>query len=120
MILFVEIILISTLILKIYELQSINKHDKILYAFCQIRRDIIKLIREQNIDLSSLHYNELKKLLEIVNSVIHDFNDWKASIFNLRSLIRTIKKNAQKIEVEKFSDNDKVSDFQKKFIKIKL
>jgi hypothetical protein len=69
----------------LFHLRRLKKHDKVLYRFCQLRRETMSLIRKGNFDLKLEDYIALRQLLEKTSETIHDFNNCKVSLFNIRN-----------------------------------
>lgn len=91
------------LIYQIFRLRSITKHDKILFGFCQNRREMMKLIRDKNQTLSIEDYQALRELVEMTNKTIHNFNHYKPVLFNFRRFIEYVR-NAQEVD-NKFKEH---------------
>ena len=70
----------------LFYLRRLKKHDKVLYRFCQLRRETMSIIREANFDLKPEDYAVLRALVEKTSDTIHDFNNCKVSLFNVRKL----------------------------------
>lgn len=68
----------------ILRLRALKKHDKVLYAFCQLRRDTMSLIREHNYDLCRQDYIALRDIEDGLSDTIHDYNMHKVYLFNFR------------------------------------
>lgn len=76
------------LIVGLFKLARIKKHDYVLYRFCQIRRDLIHVLRDEEPELSTIAYERTEKILTVINGVIHDYDFCKANLFNVRKLTR--------------------------------
>ncbi len=72
----------------IWRLRRMAKHDRVLFRFCQNRRDIMAIIRGRNFDLPREDYIALRELLEVTNNTIHEYNVHKTSLFDFRKFIR--------------------------------
>ncbi len=70
-----------------------EKHDRVLFAFCQIRRDLMKELRERFDSLTPLEYESARFLLDTLNKVIRHYRRHKTSMFNLRKIRREIEKD---------------------------
>jgi len=75
----------------LYHVNKLRKHDRILFSFCQIRRDAMQLIASRQLSLSKAEYNSVRDLSLCLNVVIHDYDECKNTIFNIRRLIRMMK-----------------------------
>lgn len=85
------------------QLNRTKTHDKVLYRFCQVRRDIMTLFRTKGFEISKHDYVALRQILDVVSTTIHHFNDCKATIFNIRTLARLSGEyRASEAEMKKF------------------
>ena len=94
---------------EIYRLRKLEKHDIVLYKFCEIRRLVMARIREDNFNLSKDDYVALRQLAEAASLTIHDYNEWKTSLFNFRKFkecVRKIKNWDKIIEERKIANPD--------------
>lgn len=78
-------------ILMVAYLLSLKKHDRVLYNFCQIRRDAIKLIDERGITGDRVAYHSVRHLLNSLNLMIHNYDGCKQQVFNIRKLVAILK-----------------------------
>lgn len=103
---------------QIYQLWKLEKHDRVLYEFCDTRRRVMSLIREGNFNLSKEDYVALRELAEATSITIHDYNEWKSSLFNFRifrermSRIRNFDKRFSESKIT----NPAISDLYAKFV----
>lgn len=84
-----------------FNLLKIRKHDRVLFQFCQLRRDIMDLLRTRGFNLPKNEYLIVRGILGTVNKAIHGYNDHKTSFFNFRSFarfLREFKRNASAAE----------------------
>jgi len=72
-------------------LLRVRNHDRVLYRFCQVRRDIMTILRDRGFEMTKSDYHALRDLLEAVSDTIHHFNECKSTIFNIRTLSRIIR-----------------------------
>src|SRR6266702_1750215 len=82
------------------DLCRIKKHDKVLYRFCQIRRESMSFLRKKGFSLSVHDYTVLKEMLDGLDITIHNYNACKCKVFNYRNF--TSKLAELKIEASKF------------------
>ena len=75
----------------IFKLRRMQKHDVVLYQFCQIRRDAIKLIDERGTQFSRAGYHSTRHLLDNLSVMIRNYDGCKANVFNIRRLIQALK-----------------------------
>ncbi len=87
------------LLITAVELYSIKKHDRILYKYCQLRRNILSLFREQGLKLNEEDNNLLMEISEYVDITIHEFRYMKTEIFNIRNAKKLINKSASATKV---------------------
>ncbi len=76
-------VLILSLVMLVY-LRRLKKHDEVLYAFCEIRREIMAILRRDLFEIQREKYVGLKHLLDATGNAIHYYNDNKATMFNYR------------------------------------
>lgn len=74
-----------------WRLHVLKKHDRVLYKFCETRRQLMGLMREQNYNLGRQDYLALKQLSIWTDYAIHYYNDGKRSMFNARRVMEEIK-----------------------------
>lgn len=67
-------------------LRRIRRHDHVLFLFCQIRRDAMALVRERQFDFEREDYIALRNLIELLNTTIDNYNEYKTVVFNVRRL----------------------------------
>lgn len=75
----------------IYRLRAIQKHDRVLFLMCAVRREIMTILRDRNYGLSRDDYISIRELLEILNHSIHYYNKIKAKVFNFREFLKFLK-----------------------------
>ncbi|MFL6283259.1 MAG: hypothetical protein ACJ74Q_08985 [Pyrinomonadaceae bacterium] len=76
----------------IWHLRRLKKHDHVLFKFCQTRRDVMTLLREENYDLRRPDYLALRYLAVFSSGMIHHFNDLKKSRFNARKFVEEVRR----------------------------
>lgn len=107
----------STLLLLVmlFDLRKTTKHDKVLYRFCQIRRDITTMMFTDGSNLSKSDYRVLRTTLDVTSSAIHNFNHYKTTLFNFRWFMERLKeyrKNASKID-RLATSNERINNLKK-------
>lgn len=111
------------LIIQIDRIYLITKHDRVLYMFCQLRREMIYFLRNENPILNEQDKISILKLLELTNHCIHHFKDHKKRTFKFKifkivfftkSTIENMKEN------DFFTENIRIQAMQKKFILVML
>lgn len=114
----IYLLLIPVLILHVYfliKLRKIQKHDNVLYRFCESRRKIIAYLRDNYETINKDDYLDIKLVLSITSDSIHYFNEHKITTFNLNSmanLIKTAKNNVRVIRVRINENNENIKNFQ--------
>lgn len=99
------------------DLRNMKKHDCVLFRFCQIRRDIMFILRDEGFKLSKQDYRVLRFLLDITSEMIHNYNQCKITVFNLRwfmSWLKEYRKKAGKVEKLE-TTNPKINAIRERF-----
>lgn len=100
--------------------REVQKHDTILFPFCQLRRDIIAFLHVNVVAtpdaLSRDEYRSLRRLLDALDITIHNYNRHKTVMFNLRRIMRDIQtyKRASETVVD-ITRNVEIRGFHDKF-----
>jgi hypothetical protein len=103
--------------LMLVHLRKMKKHDRVLFRFCQIRRDIIVIMREPGFNPSKSDYRILRVLLDGANATIHEYNSCKIKLFNFRNFIALAKeyqRNAQKVD-KLSTSNPAINEIKEKY-----
>ena len=86
-----------------FHLLKIKKHDKVLYKFCEVRRDIMAILRKENFNLPKDDYLALRRLLMVLNDSIHYYDDHKTGLFNIRKFFKFLDKFKEQLtQVDNF------------------
>lgn len=72
-------------------IKRIERHDRVLFRFCHIRREAIALITESHVRFKRDDYIALRHLIEMLNMTINRYNECEIVIFNVRRLMRSLK-----------------------------
>ncbi len=121
-----ELILSPVLLIAIYYIIKFNRmknHDRILFEYCQLRRDIMSVLRRENFNLSKEDYSNYMEILDLLNSIIHYYNLHKQYTFRLKNLIRNLKEaknKTNKIYKIKAKNNEDLERIRKQFIIITI
>lgn len=103
----------------IFELRRIQKHDNVLFAYAQLRRNILFYLKEYGMKISDTDYKIVNELLDRVDATIHHFTDFKTTYFNIRKLRKLTKKlKLQEIKtgfVLKKTQNKDINKLQKQY-----
>lgn len=111
--------LLLVLFCMILYLRKLKKHDIVLYRFCQLRRNTISMIAENKLTLSKEEYSSLRTLITILNSTIHNYNECKTAVFDIRNLFkhfRELKKSTNEIENLQLPDNKDIKELYFQFL----
>ena len=72
--------------------KEIQKNDRMLFPFCQLRRDIMRFLYMNVIEyagsLSPAEYKFICQLLNGLDATIHNYNQHKTLMFNVRKIAR--------------------------------
>ena len=75
--------------------KEMQKHDRVLFPFCQLRRDVMRFlyinIIENTDSLSPAEYKFIRRLLNILDGTIHNYNQHKTLMFNVRKIAKHLK-----------------------------
>ena len=75
--------------------KELQKHDRVLFPFCQLRRDVMRFLHTNVIEktgsLSSAEYEYIRWLLKGLDVTIHNYNQHKTLMFNVRKIAKHIK-----------------------------
>lgn len=104
----------AVMLCMILHLHHVRKHDLVLYRFCQIRRDLMRYLRQNGYEMNGGDYAAARQLLVALNHIIHDYNLHKSALFNGRQFFRFLHEydnSSQKVEVVK-TDNVKIASLR--------
>ncbi len=103
-------------------LWRVAKHDRVLFPFCQLRRDIMCFLREhfpsEPNALSREEYDSILRLLDVVSAMIHHYNRHKTVMFNLRKVIKCIREYRhalKQIPAIDMTNNAEIQKFHHRF-----
>ena len=72
--------------------KKMQKHDRVLFPFCQLRRDIIRFLYmnviENTDSLSPVKYRFVRHLLDVLDIAIRNYNQYETSMFNVRRIVK--------------------------------
>lgn len=75
--------------------KEIQKHDRVLFPFCQLRREIMHFLYMNAIkntnSLSLTEYKSVRRLLNVLDATIHDYNKHKTLMFNVGKIAKHLK-----------------------------
>jgi hypothetical protein len=70
--------------LMIVHLRGLQKHDKVLFRLCEVRRKMMRLLRESGEELSVEDYAAARALLNILGTTIHNYHETKQRLLDGR------------------------------------
>lgn len=100
-------------------IKKVDKHDQVLFPFCQLRRDIMRHLLDNLDTLTPEEYRPLRKLLTMLDNTIHNYNQHKTFLFNYRKIPGHIKKHQvarKKMEKNAPGSNPDTRKFYQRFI----
>ena len=72
--------------------KEMQKHDRVLFPFCQLRRDVMRFLYMNVIENagspSPAEYKFVRQLLNGLDATIHSYNQHKALMFNVRKIAK--------------------------------
>ena len=75
--------------------KEMQKHDRVLFPFCQLRRDVMHFLYmnviENTDSLSPSEYKFVRRLLDGLDVTIHNYNQHKTLMFNVRKIAEYLK-----------------------------
>ena len=86
--------------------REMQKHDRVLFPFCQLRRDVMRFLYKNVVEnghsLSTEEYQFLRQLLNVLDFTIHNYNQYKTLMFNVRKIAKHLKmyRRASKTSLE--------------------
>ena len=106
-----------------FGLRRVNKHDRVLFPLCQLRRDVLSFLYTNTFTrqstLSPAEYDSLIKLSNMLDSAIHNYNEHKTVMFNLRKLMSHLKKyrhTMKQTKLPELPDNPEIQAFHARFV----
>lgn len=77
--------------------KTVQKHDQMLFPFCQLRRDIMAFLDEnawaKSGSLSREEYAFVRQLSNVLDASIHNYNRHKTVLFDLRKMADYLKQH---------------------------
>ena len=75
--------------------REMQKHDRVLFPFCQLRRDVMSFLYRTSMkdadSISPSEYRFIRQLLHVLDATIHSYNQHKTLMFNLRKIAKHLK-----------------------------
>lgn len=72
----------------IVRLARLEKHDRVLFRFCEVRRRLMQLLRDAGTELSPSDYAAARELLNMLEAAIQDYPRTKQVLLNGRQFLR--------------------------------
>ena len=100
--------------------KEIQKHDRVLLPFCQLRRDVMCFLYREIIEsadsLSPAQYRYIRRLLNVLDDTICSYDHYKISPFNVRMMARHLE-IYQKVSktASKTPDHPEIWEFHARF-----
>ena len=99
--------------------KEMQKHDRVLFPFCQLRRDVMHFlymnIIENTGSLSPSEYKSVRQLLNVLDGTIHNYNQHKTLMFNIRKIAKHLKmyRKVSKVALE-IPDHPEIREFHER------
>ena len=75
--------------------KEMQRHDRMLFPFYQLHREIIRFLYmnviESTDSLSPAEYKSVRQLLNVLDGTIHNYNQHKTLMFNVRKIAKHLK-----------------------------
>ena len=99
--------------------REMQKHDRVLFPFCQLRRDVMSFLYRNSMkdadSLSPSEYGFIRQLLNVLDATIHNYNQHKTSMFNLRKIAKHLETYRKASETAlKVPDHPEVQEFHQR------
>ena len=99
--------------------KEMQKHDRVLFPFCQLRRDVMYFLYmnviENTDSLSPSEYKSVRQLLNVLDGTIHNYNQHKTLMFNVRKIAKHLKmyRKVSKVALE-IPDHPEIRKFHER------
>ena len=104
-------------------LMSAGRHDRVLFPFCQLRRDIMAFLYQNAVaetnKLTLAEYRSVRRLLDALNDTINNYSEHKTTMFNLRHVLKALQKyrhTLKQVEPVDFTENTEIQQFHQRFV----
>ena len=75
--------------------KEMQKHDRMLFPFCELRRDVMRFLHMNVIEntgsLSPVEYKFIRRLLNVLDGIIHNYNQHQTLMFNVRKIAKHLR-----------------------------
>ena len=88
------LLFVPVFVLMFFELRyllGLRKHDRVLFPFCNIRRELMTLLRDHHQDLSVEDYLYARNMLNALSHTVSIYRDHKSRFFNFRAFLRFLR-----------------------------
>lgn len=95
------VFIVGILVVAIFTLASYvdikrhERHDRVLFRFCQIRRDLMAELRARYQSLSREEFESMEFLLSLLDEVIQHYGRHKTAMFNFRKMRRAVERDLE-------------------------
>ena len=99
--------------------KEMQKHDRVLFPFCQLRRDVMRFLYMNVIEnpgsFSPAGYKSIRQLLTVLDGIIHNYNQHKTLMFNVRKIAKHLQmyRKVSKVVLE-IPDHPEIREFHKR------
>lgn len=104
------------------QIRRVRKHDGVLFPFCQLRREIMKYrydaVMESPGTLSRKEIESLRRLSRVLDETIHNYNQHKTTLFNLRKMEKLLYKYRdvlEQVEHVNLTENEQIQALYNRF-----
>lgn len=109
-------------VLSLRLLMSARRHDRVLFRFCQLRRDVMEFLYQNTVadpdTMTLAEYQSVRRLLGVLNRMIHDYSDHKKMMFNLRYVLKALRQYRHTLKQAKpidLTENAAIQRFHQRF-----
>ena len=105
--------------------KEMQKHNRVLFPFCQLRRDITHFLYMNAIEdadsLSPEEYKFVHQLLNGLDATIHNYNQHKTLMFNVRKIARHLQmyRKVSKAALE-VPDHPEIQEFHERIHRLQV
>ena len=105
--------------------KEMQKHDRMLFPFCQLRRDVMHFmymnVIENTGSLSPAEYKFIRWLLNVLDGTIHSCNQYRTLMFNVRKIAKHLKmyRKISKVALE-IPDHQKIREFHERIHRLQV
>ena len=105
--------------------KEIQKHDRVLFPFYQLHRDIMHFMYmnaiENTSSLTPVEYKFIRWLLNVLDGTIHNCNQHKTLMFNVRRMAKHLKmyRKISKVALE-IPDHPEIREFHERIHRLQV